>query len=125
MQIVLPCEKPVLRASATQRAPFEVSVSLPSDVEKALASLFEKEFGFVRQQERLKAELMSRFDYNVPNLFKSVDDWNYKYLDTKNIKRFLMKTGIYPDESLLKAIIRRLDNDGDARLSFKEFSDAV
>jgi Ca2+-binding EF-hand superfamily protein len=68
---------------------------------------------------------MARFDYNVLGLFRNIDDWSYKYLDTKNIKRFLMKTSVYPDEHLLKAVIRRLDSDGDARLSFKEFSEAV
>lgn len=57
----------------------------------------------------------------MQGMFKEIDDWCYKYLDVKNMKRFLMKTSLYPDEAILKAIVRRLDSDGDARLSFKEF----
>jgi hypothetical protein len=54
MQIVLPCEKPLLRATATQRPPFELKDNqpLPYEVERALASLIEKELIFVREQER-------------------------------------------------------------------------
>ena len=69
--------------------------------------------------------MVSRFDYTMQDLFKELDDWNYKYIDMKNLKRFLIKTSIYPDDSALKAIIRRLDTDGDARLSFREFQMAV
>jgi len=61
----------------------------------------------------------------MQDMFKELDDWNYKYIDMKNLKRFLIKTSVYPDDSALKAIIRRLDTDGDARLSFREFQMAV
>lgn len=98
---------------------------LPYDVERALAIVIEKEIIFFREQEQLKADLVTRFDFTMQNMFKEIDDWCYKYLDTKNMKRFLMKTSIYPDEGVLKAIVRRLDLDGDARLSFKEFELAV
>jgi Ca2+-binding EF-hand superfamily protein len=86
-----------------------------------LAALFEKELRFYREQEKLKAELVSRFDFSLQSMFSEIDDWNYKYIDIKNLKRFLMKTSVYPDDSSLKAILRRLDTDGDARLSFREF----
>ena len=68
---------------------------------------------------------MSRFDFSMQGMFTEIDDWNYKYIDIKNMKRFLMKTSVYPDDNLLRAILRRLDTDGDARLSFREFSMAV
>lgn len=76
-------------------------------------------------QEKLKADLVSRFDYTMQDMFKELDDWNYKYIDMKNLKRFLINTSVYPDDSALKAIIRRLDTDGDSRLSFREFQMAV
>jgi Ca2+-binding EF-hand superfamily protein len=90
-----------------------------------LAALLEKELRFFRDQERLKAELVQRFDFSMQAMFKEIDDWNYKYIDIKNLKRFLMKTSVYPDDASLKAILRRLDTDGDARLSFREFTMAV
>ena len=58
-------------------------------------------------------------------MFNEIDDWNYKYIDVKNMKRFLTKTSVYAEEWLLKGVIRRLDADGDARLSLKEFTVAV
>ena len=58
-------------------------------------------------------------------IFKSVDDWNYKYIDTINLKRFLIKCGVLPTDNLLLAIIRRMDLDADAKLNLKEFIDGV
>ena len=98
---------------------------MPYDVERMLSTLIEKELKFFQMQEKLKADLVSRFDYTMQDMFKELDDWNYKYIDMKNLKRFLIKTSVYPDDSALKAIIRRLDTDGDARLSFREFQMAV
>jgi hypothetical protein len=98
---------------------------LPYDVECLLATLIEKELRFFKEQEKLKADLVTRFDFTIQSMFREIDDWNYKYIDMKNIKRFLIKTSVYPEDSQLKAIIRRLDSDGDARLSFKEYNLAV
>jgi Ca2+-binding EF-hand superfamily protein len=58
-------------------------------------------------------------------LFKEVDDWNYKYIDTSNLKRFLIKTGIFPNDTLLIGIIRRYDLDADAKLKYQEFVDGI
>ena len=58
-------------------------------------------------------------------LFKSVDDWNYKYIDQINLKRFLIKCSVLPNDTLLIAIIRRVDLDADAKLNFREFIDSI
>ena len=78
-----------------------------------------------RESERLKEELVSRYDYTPDSLFKDVDDWNYQYIDAKNLKRFLIKTGVFPSDTLLIAILRRFDLDADAKLSKKEFFEGV
>ena len=78
-----------------------------------------------REAERLKQELASRYDYNCERLFREVDDWNYKYVDGPNLKRFLIKMGIFPSEDLLIAILRRFDLDADAKLNNKEFTEGV
>lgn len=54
-------------------------------------------------------------------LYKEIDDWNFNYIDVRNLKRFLMKTGVFANEQLLVAIIRRFDLDADAKLNKKEF----
>ena len=54
-----------------------------------------------------------------------MDDWNYKYIDQINLKRFLIKCGVLPHDALLLAIIRRMDLDADAKLNMREFIDAI
>lgn len=54
------------------------------------------------------------FDYN--GAFNSVDDWNYGYIDKKNLKSFLRKHGHLASNEEVMAIIRRMDMDADARL---------
>lgn len=78
-----------------------------------------------RESERLKEELASRYDYNLERLFKDVDDINYNYVDAANLKRFLIKSGIFPNDALLISILRRFDLDADAKLNKKEFIEGV
>jgi hypothetical protein len=42
--------------------------------------------------------MSSRYDFDVEKLFKEVDDWNYKYIDHKNLKRYLSKMGVPASE---------------------------
>lgn len=87
--------------------------------------MIHKELKLAKEEEQLKQQLASRYDYSLDMLFKSVDDWNYKYIDQINLKRFLIKCGIIPNDNLLISIIRRMDLDADAKLNLKEFIDAV
>ena len=91
---------------------------LPYEVERLLATIIEKELRLYKECERIKADIVSRFDFTMQSMFREIDDWSYKYIDIKNLKRFLMKTNYYPEENLLKAVLRRLDSDGDGRLSY-------
>ena len=73
----------------------------------------------------LKQDLASAYDFNPDALYAHIDDCNFKFIDTSNLKRFLVKCCIYASDTLLIAIIRRMDLDADARLSAKEFMDGV
>ena len=57
--------------------------------------------------------------------FNAVDDWNYTFIDTVNLKRFMIKMNYVPTRFELVSIIRRVDTDGDAKLKLKEFSESV
>ena len=52
--------------------------------------LVAKELRLAREIELLRQQLASRYDYSLEILFKSIDDWNYKYVDQINLKRFLI-----------------------------------
>lgn len=73
----------------------------------------------------LKQDLATAYDFNLDALYMNIDDCNFKFIDTSNLKRFLVKCCIYASDALLIAIIRRMDLDADARLCMKEFMDGV
>ena len=73
----------------------------------------------------LKQDLATSYDYNLDSCYKNLDDCNFGFIDTSNLKRFLVKCCIYASDALLIAIIRRMDLDADARLSKREFFDGI
>jgi len=77
------------------------------------------------QCEMLKQELATAYDHNLESCYRNIDDCNFGFIDTSNLKRFLVKCCIYASDALLIAIIRRMDLDADARLSKREFFDGV
>ena len=58
----------------------------------------QKELKLARESERLKQELAARYDYAPDALFKDVDDININYVDAQNLKRFLIKAGVFANE---------------------------
>ena len=64
-------------------------------------------------------EAQKQFDYE--KAFASIDDWNYGFIDKKNLKTFFTSHGTILSNVDLMAIIRRMDLDADARLSKQEF----
>ena len=73
----------------------------------------------------LKQDLATAYDYNLDSCYRNIDDCNFGFIDTSNLKRFLVKCCIYASDALLISIIRRMDLDADARLSKREFKDGV
>lgn len=60
-------------------------------------------------------------EFHFDRAFNSIDDWNYGFVDRKNLKSFLRKHGHVSTNEEVMAIIRRMDLDADARLSKDEF----
>lgn len=116
MQIILPCDNQLLRTQATQQRqavrtrPHEY---LRGDLEAELAVMLEYEIMFHLKLEQMKLDLSSIEDYKLRRLFKMVDAHGKKYIDSGSIRRYLQNMGhqVLPEE--VKAIIRRLDIDGD------------
>jgi hypothetical protein len=70
--------------------------------------------------------LTARYDYDIDKLFREIDDWGYKYVDHKNLKRFLnFKMGVPASDQHVIAIIRRFDLDADAKLTLREFAQGI
>ena len=64
-----------------------------------------------------------RFDYS--KAFHSIDDWNYGFVDKKNLKNFFRQHGYLASTEEVMSIIRRMDMDADARLSKSEFIEGI
>lgn len=94
-------------------------------VERALTNLLMKEVKLQMKAENLKRCLEQSYDFSVQGAFKVIDDWNYKYIDDSNLKRFLRNVGYLASKQELVAIIRRIDLDGDAKINLDEFNEGV
>lgn len=126
MQIILPCDAPVLRAMTMNKINLRRTTALIDPVvEKELALMLYKEIVFNRQLDKLKMKLHSNKSFDMHEAFLMVDDWNYGYIDQTNLKNFLRKHKHITTEQDLLAIIRRMDMDGDARVNEVEFSNAL
>ena len=84
-----------------------------------------REIAFNRVTEELKQEMDATKSFCVKKAFEAVDDWQYGFIDKKNLKSFLRKQNYIATTAECMAIIRRLDVDADARLSRQEFADGL
>lgn len=66
-----------------------------------------------------------RYDYSSYAAFRAIDKYNEGNINTFNLSTFLKNNGHYASEKELLAIIRRIDTDGDAKLSYSEFADFI
>ena len=78
-------------------------------VEKALTQLLVREVKFHLKLENLKRNFESSYDYSLQIAYKSIDDWNYGYIDHKNLRRFFRSMGHLASKEELISIIRRID----------------
>ena len=127
MSIVLPCADTYLRAACTQR-PSRRTLSyenLDPLVERELAILLAQEIDFQLKLEQLKQDLEKFKKFSIRRAFKAIDSANFRYIDEVSIRRFLKKIGHSPVKGELIAIMRRFDLDGDAKVSFQEFVEAL
>ena len=125
LQIVLPCEDNFLRNCTLDRPSYCVGrhESLPCDIEHALLDILEKEIDLQRRLRSLIGDLHIRYDYSTLAAYRSIDKYNDGRIDNFNLGSFLRSCGHYAAERELIAIIRRIDTDGDSRLSYAEFSE--
>ena len=96
MQLLLPCNDSYLRAAVSQRPSQNLSPVtelLPMRVERALSQLIFKEVRFNLKADLMKRELENAYDYSIKKAFQVIDDWNYNYIDSANLKRFLKSMG--------------------------------
>lgn len=122
--IVLPNSDPTLRAKVSQRQNYGVGADerLQSNVEFELSRLIEKEIHFHLKLEGEKRQLEAMADFNTVAVFSHLDPHSKGYLDFGIIKDFFCKYESEVMKEQILAIIRRLSDQPDGKISFREFS---
>ncbi len=123
----MPCEDQYLRETSTLRRSYTVGRydRLLTSLEKEVVNLFEREINFHVRLEKIKRELNIRYDWSARAAFETIDSLRDFTLNHRNIQTFLRLNGFVATDSEVIAIIRRLDSDGDNRVTLDEFADAV
>jgi Ca2+-binding EF-hand superfamily protein len=75
--------------------------------------------------DKIKRELNIRYDWNARAAFETIDSLRDYTLNQRNIQTFLRLNGLIATDSEVIAIIRRLDTDGDNKVSLDEFAEAI
>lgn len=91
------------------------------EIEQQIANLIKLEIEYHIYTEGVKNSLRRRFDWTNLSAFQSIDSRREGFLDFSNIMNFCRRNNFYASESDVIAIVRRLDEDADQRITFDEF----
>jgi Ca2+-binding EF-hand superfamily protein len=75
--------------------------------------------------EKAKRDVNYRYDWSARSAFDTIDTIREYFLNHRNIQNFLRINGFLATDAEVIAIIRRLDSDGDSRVAFEEFAEAL
>ena len=98
---------------------------LQHNVEFELSRLLEKEIHFHIKVEIEKKELEQCDDFNTVAVFSNIDQLNYGYLDFDQFKNYYHKFKSEILKEDINAILRRMSNSMDNKITFREFSLAI
>jgi len=125
---LLPLDNPDLRTLATQRKVYPVKPGeiLPYEVEYALARIISKEIASYHHLEPYKQDLVAQPGFDYKDAFHSLDPHNNTGLiDFSSLRDFFKANAPSPPENDMIAILRRIDKDGDGKISYEELVEAI
>ena len=127
IQMLLPCEDNVLRNITIDRPSIRVGrfERLPRDIEEGMVAVITKEVELARRLSILRKDLELGLDYSPMAAFRSIDRANSGMITTVNLGAFMRDHGHFASETELLAIVRRLDTDGDASITYGEWTEFV
>lgn len=65
------------------------------------------------------------YDFSTYAAFRTIDVFSDRFITIDNLKLFYRDQFQYLSEQEALAVIRRIDVDGDAKVSYTEFSDFI
>ena len=90
-----------------------------------MARVINKEIDFFRKSELLKEDLVSRYDFNFVDAFKTTDVDRISFLTHDTIYFFLKRNNVIVTDDDVLAIIRRIDIEGEGKITYSAFVDAI
>ena len=118
LQVTLPATNPGVRSLALDRR----DGSFTREVSLYLTRLTELELSYHRSLRASVLELRSQGDFSVSAAFASASLPRSTHVTRISLRALLDRNRVEWDERTIDAILRRLDTDGDDRLSYTDFS---
>uniref|UniRef100_A0A0G4FQF5 EF-hand domain-containing protein n=1 Tax=Chromera velia CCMP2878 TaxID=1169474 RepID=A0A0G4FQF5_9ALVE len=120
------CADPTLRNLASERSRYALTSTLPNHTtQHFLNLLLRQEVDTNRHLELKRRALFARIDFHLLDGFRLLDSRNEGYLTPGGLTEAFSRriAGVLSTD--LKGILRRFDKDGDRRLSYFEYRQAV
>ena len=114
LPMILPLDNSDIRDYAVNK---EIHNRLPYTIEDLLLQIVTREIECTEHIEIEKKKLLSLYDYNPQIAFKAIN--NDKYLTFDSLEKYFKRLNMSAD---VVAIMRRLDQDFDCKVSFDEFA---
>ena len=119
-QFCLPATNPTIRKCALVRPAKRITY----DVEYSLVRLIEREAHFHRDLEERRRLISSRTDFSVLSCFQAIVSPG-SYIEDTHLYSFLTKQEHFVLLDDIDAILRRVDTDGDSKISYTEFLEVL
>eukprot|EP01022_Parablepharisma_sp_SALTPOND_P020696 TRINITY_DN3847_c1_g1_i1.p1 TRINITY_DN3847_c1_g1~~TRINITY_DN3847_c1_g1_i1.p1 ORF type:complete len:517 (-),score=71.12 TRINITY_DN3847_c1_g1_i1:2401-3864(-) len=121
LNIVLPKDDSNLRFEVVQRTNREADPqSLPLEIEAGLSKLLFSGIESLKEIEKLRSRLVTRFDFDPHKAFEVVDLQGKGYLDFETIEEYFEGR-----KEVVAGLMRKLDLNGDCKISYLEFLEGI
>ena len=85
--------------------------------------MLKHELTFLCRIKDLVRDLNKMPDFTTHGAFKTIDRYNEGSINMRNLQDFFRNFGNYLIDTEIYAIVRRIDCDGDAKISYDDFRD--
>ena len=115
----LQCEYSKRRIMPNNPQQENINQNISNNIDQALRQLFTNELELAKKILPLLKELKMRYDFNMPDLYHAVKNWNY--IEENSLRNFFGRNKISYLESDIKKIMKRLDFNRDGKIDLCEF----
>lgn len=98
---------------------------MPFDEEEKLIDAFREYVKLELELDEAKSRLASQPDFNLMDAYQMVDKFSKGWVTAPEIIEALADLGAYPHKDDVYLFVRRYDRDGDGRILYSDFCDAL